>query len=91
MPETLRKDRKDYSKPVMDKKLKRNKSLLKLQENEVIFRWKGKRHVYAISNAHADKIKQFIHRHEKEPVRPVNVVTDYNWGHVRNRSIRPTL
>ena len=36
MPETLRKDRKDYSKPVTDKKFKRNK-LLKLQENEVIF------------------------------------------------------
>ena len=76
-PETLRKDRKDYSKPVMHKKLKRNKLLLKLQENEVIFRQKDKRHVYAISNAHADKLKQTINRHEKEPVRP-NFVIDYN-------------
>ena len=76
MPETLRKDRKDYSKPVTDKKFKRNK-LLKLQENEVIFIWKDKRHVYAISNAHADKLKQTLNRHEKEPVRP-NVVIDYN-------------
>ena len=42
-----------------------------------IFRWKDKRHVYAISTAHADKLKQTINRHEKEPVRP-NVVIDYN-------------
>ena len=56
--ETLRKDRKDISKPFKDKKLKRNELLLKLPKNVVIFRWSDKRHVNAISNAHTNELKQ---------------------------------
>ena len=56
--ETLRKDRKGISKPFKDKKLKRNELLLKLPKNVVIFRWRNKRHVNAISNAHTIELKQ---------------------------------
>ena len=58
MSETLRKDRKGISKPLKDKKLKRNELLLKLPKNVVIFRWSDKRYVNAISNAHTNKLKQ---------------------------------
>ena len=90
MSETLRKDRKGISKPLKDKKLKRNELLLKLPKNVVIFRWSDKRYVNAISNAHTNKLKQTTNWHKKEPVRP-NVLIDYNCKHVGNRPIRPML
>ena len=61
----------------MDKKFKKGEMVWKSRENVIILKWKDKRNVYAISNAHTPELTETTNRHGKEFAKP-NVVTDYN-------------
>lgn len=76
---TLRKDRKHNPVDVMNAKLKKGDMVWAQSENIVALKWKDKRDVYAISNAHVPEMIHTSNRRGKEKLKP-NIISDYNHG-----------
>ena len=61
----------------MKKKLKKGEMAWAQSDNVVVIKWKDKRDVHAISNAHSPEIVHTKNRRGKELMKP-NVIRDYN-------------
>ena len=61
----------------MKKKIKKGEMVWATCENIVALKWKDKRDVYAISNAHSPEMVLTTNRHGQEKMKP-NIIKDYN-------------
>ena len=74
---TLRKIRKHNRKAVKKTKLKKGEGIWKPQKDVTVCKWKVKRVVLTISNAHVPEMVKLTNRHGIEKGKP-NTVRDYN-------------
>ena len=74
---TLRKDRKGNSKAVTAGKLKKGEMIWRIKDDISVCKWKDKRDVLTISNAHSPTLIKVTNRLGKEKEKP-NIVRDYN-------------
>jgi len=74
---TLRKDRKRNPKKVISTKLKKGEMIWRSKGDLSVTKWKDKRDVLMISNAHAPKMMPVTNRRGEEKQKP-NMVKDYN-------------
>ena len=76
---TLRKDRVDNPKRVVNKKLKKGEVTWESNEEVSVWKWKDKRDVLTITNAHVPEMGDVTNRNGKTKKKP-NLVRDYNNG-----------
>ena len=76
---TLRKDRVDNPKSVTNSKLKKGQWIYACDNEVTVTKWKDKREVLVISNAHVPEMIQAPNRNGKMKIKP-NIVRDYNDG-----------
>ena len=74
---TLRKDRKGNPKAVTAAKLKKGEMIWRIKDDVSVCKWKDKRDVLTISNAHSPTLIKVTNRLGKEKEKP-NIVRDYN-------------
>ena len=74
---TLRKDRKRNPKKIISMKLKKSQMVWKSKGDMIVAKWKDKRDVLMISNAHIPKMTTVTNRRGNENKTP-NMVKDYN-------------
>ena len=74
---TLRKDRKGNPKAVTVAKLKKGEMIWRIKDDVSICKWKDKRDVLTISNAHSPTLIKVTNCLGKEKEKP-NIVRDYN-------------
>ena len=76
---TLRKDRVDNPKMVTTRKLKKGQFIWAGTDETTVTKWKDKREVLVISNAHIPEMVESANRNGKLKFKP-NIVKDYNDG-----------
>ena len=76
---TLRKDRVDSPKRVVNKKLEKGEVTWESNEEVSVCKWKDKRDVFTITNAHVPEMGDVTNRNGKTKQKP-NLVRDYNNG-----------
>ena len=76
---TLRKDRVDNPKSVIQKKLKKGEMSWMCDNEVTVTKWKDKREVLTISNAHKPEMVVVSNKNGKMKKKP-NIVRDYNDG-----------
>ena len=74
---TLRTDRKRNPESVISKKLKEGEMVWRSLNDITVCKWKDKREVLTISNAHQAEMVSVSNRRGKEKMKP-NIVKDYN-------------
>ena len=74
---TLRRDRKRNPESVISKKLKEGEMIWRCLNDITVCKWKDKREVLTISNAHQAEMVSVSNRRGKEKMKP-NIVKDYN-------------
>ena len=74
---TLRKDRKGNQKAVTAAKLKKGVMIWRIKDDVSVYKWKDKRDVLTISNAHSPTLTKVTNCLGKEKEKP-NIVRDYN-------------
>ena len=74
---TLRKDRKGNPKAVTAAKLKKGEMIWRIKDDVSVCKWKDKRDVFTISNAHSPTLIKVMNRLGKEKEK-LNIVRDYN-------------
>ena len=76
---TLRKDRVDNPKRVVNKKLNKGEVTWESNEEVPVCKWKDKRDVLTITNAHVPGMGDITNRNGKTKKKPISV-RDYNNG-----------
>ena len=76
---TLRADRKANPKEVTKKKLKKGEMIWRASDDVTVCKWKDKRDVLCISNAHEPMLVATQNRHGEAKLKP-NLIRDYNEG-----------
>ena len=74
---TLRSDRKGNPKKVISSKLRKDQIIWQLKDDVSVAKWKDKRPVLMISNAHVPNLTNVTNRRDQEKQKP-NLVKDYN-------------
>ena len=74
---TLRKNRKRNPKKVIGEKVKKGVMIWRSNNDIIVCKWKDKRKVLTISNAHNSEMVKVSNRCDKEKVKP-KIVRDYN-------------
>lgn len=77
---TLRSNRKNNPREVVDKKLKKGEVIAKqCNKGITVLKWKDKREVLMISRKHSDAQSTIINKRGKEVIKP-QIIIDYNKG-----------
>ena len=74
---TLRSNRKNNPKDATSAKLKKGEMIWRSHENIAVCKWKDKRDVLSISNAHVPQMVPVTNRRGEEKMKP-NLIGDYN-------------
>ena len=69
----------DSPKSVTDRKLKKGQWIWACDNEITVNKWKDKREVISISNAHFPELVEVTNRNGKKKIKP-NVIKDYNEG-----------